>query len=75
MDRARDAGALRPDVGPGDILIVLPQLTRPLPGTGCLNLSRFIDRHLELFLDGLRVPARSPLPGTAATFEDLRGPS
>ncbi|GII34437.1 TetR/AcrR family transcriptional regulator [Planotetraspora mira] len=73
MDRARDAGVLRPDVGPGDVLIALPQLTRPLPGTGCLNLGRFIDRHLELFLDGLRAPARSPLPGAAATFEDLRG--
>ncbi|WP_203888090.1 TetR/AcrR family transcriptional regulator [Planotetraspora kaengkrachanensis] len=73
MDRAREAGSLRPDVGPGDILIALPQLTRPLPGTGCLSLGRFIDRHLDLFLDGLRAPARTPLPGPAATFEDLRG--
>jgi AcrR family transcriptional regulator len=73
MDRAREAGALRPDVGPGDILIALPQLTRPLPGTGCLNLGRFVDRHLEIFLDGLRASAHSPLPGAAATFEDLRG--
>ncbi|MGI8334542.1 TetR/AcrR family transcriptional regulator [Actinomadura scrupuli] len=72
MDRARGSGLLRPDVTAGDVLIALPQLTRPLPGMACLNLDRFMDRHLQLFLDGLRAPARSTLPGTAATFEDLR---
>jgi AcrR family transcriptional regulator len=72
MDRAQSSGLVRPDVTAGDVLIALPQLTRPLPGTACLNLDRFVDRHLQLFLDGLRAPARSTLPGTAATFEDLR---
>jgi AcrR family transcriptional regulator len=72
MDRARSSGLLRPDVTGGDIMIALPLLTRPLPGTACLNLDRFVDRHLQLFLDGLRAPARSTLPGTAATFEDLQ---
>ncbi|MFC4587631.1 TetR/AcrR family transcriptional regulator [Sphaerisporangium corydalis] len=72
MDRARRSGQLRPDVAAGDILIALPQLTRPLPGTSCLNLERFADRHLQLFLDGLRAPARSTLPGSAPTFEDLQ---
>jgi AcrR family transcriptional regulator len=71
MDRARSSGLLRPDVTAGDILIALPQLTRPLPGTACLNLDRFVDRHLQIFLDGLRAPGHSALPGTAATFEDL----
>ncbi|MFC4533832.1 TetR/AcrR family transcriptional regulator [Sphaerisporangium dianthi] len=71
VQRGRDSGLLRPDVTPGDILIALSQLTRPLPGSGCLNLDRFVDRHLELFLDGLRAPARSILPGAGATFEDL----
>lgn len=72
MDQARGSGLLRPDVTAGDILIALPQLTRPLPGTACLNLDRFVDRHLQLFLDGLRAPGHSILPGTAATFEDLQ---
>jgi AcrR family transcriptional regulator len=72
MDRARDSGLLRPDVAPGDILIALAQLTRPLPGTTRVSLDRFVHRHLQLFLDGLRAPARSTLPGAAATFEDLR---
>lgn len=72
MERARLAGQLRPDVGVGDIMIAVAQLSRPPAGTGCLSHDRFVHRHLQLFLDGLRAPARSELPGTAATMEDLR---
>ncbi|MEW9531502.1 TetR/AcrR family transcriptional regulator [Microbispora sp. NPDC049125] len=72
MDRARDSGLLRPDVASGDVMIAIAQLTRPLPGTTRVSLDRFVHRHLQLFLDGLRAPARSALPGAAATFEDLR---
>ncbi|MFI6940347.1 TetR/AcrR family transcriptional regulator [Streptomyces sp. NPDC050418] len=72
MDRARTAGQLRTDVAVGDLMVALSQLTRPLPGTGCVNFDQFVHRHLQLFLDGLRAPARSELPGTAATLEDLR---
>ncbi|MCX4745474.1 TetR/AcrR family transcriptional regulator [Kitasatospora sp. NBC_01287] len=73
MARARAAGVLRPDVGPGDLLVALARLTRPLPGSeNCLGNEMFVRRHLQLFLDGLRSPARSVLPGRAATLEDLR---
>ncbi|MFC4471691.1 TetR/AcrR family transcriptional regulator [Streptomyces xiangluensis] len=72
MERACLAGRLRPDVGVGDIMIAVAQLSRPPAGTGCLSHDRFVHRHLQLFLDGLRAPARSELPGTAATMEDLR---
>ena len=72
MERARRAERLRTDVAVGDLMVALFQLTRPLPGTGCLNMDRFIHRHLQLFLDGLEAPARSRLPGSAATLEDLR---
>jgi len=72
MARARRAGQLRPDVGVGDVMIAVAQLSRPPAGTGCLSLDRFVHRHLQLFLDGLRAPARSELPGAAATMEDLR---
>ncbi|MFF2846766.1 TetR/AcrR family transcriptional regulator [Streptomyces sp. NPDC058001] len=72
MNRARDAGQLRDDVDVGDLMVALSQLTRPLPGTGCLNFDRFVHRHLQVFVDGLRAPARSVLPGSAATLEDLR---
>lgn len=72
MERARQAGRLRTDVAVGDLMVALSQLTRPLPGTGCVNMDRFIHRHLQLFLDGLEAPARSELTGSAATLEDLR---
>ncbi|WP_416981524.1 TetR/AcrR family transcriptional regulator [Streptomyces sp. T028] len=72
MDRAKAAGRLRSDVGVGDIMIVVAQLSRPPAGTGLLKSDRFVHRHLQLFLDGLRAPAPSVLPGTAVTMEDLR---
>lgn len=72
--RAKLAGLLRPDVEVGDLLVATSQLTRPLPGTGCAEIARFVNRHVQLFLDGLRAPARSELPGHAATLEELRTP-
>ena len=70
--RARATGQLRGDVGVGDLMVALSQLTRPLPGAGCMDFDRFVHRHLQLFLDGLMAPARSELPGVAATLEALR---
>ncbi|MFE9218622.1 TetR/AcrR family transcriptional regulator [Streptomyces lavendulae] len=65
-------GLLRTDIGVGDLMVALSQLSRPLPGTDCGGADRFVHRHLQLFLDGLRAPARSQLPGAAATLQDLR---
>ncbi|KJY31292.1 MULTISPECIES: TetR/AcrR family transcriptional regulator [unclassified Streptomyces] len=73
LERAKAAGEIRPDVAHGDLFIALSQLTRPLPGTSCHILEGFVHRHLQLFLDGMRAPARSTLPGRAATFEDFHG--
>ncbi|MGN9763434.1 TetR/AcrR family transcriptional regulator [Streptomyces sp. SD31] len=72
MERARAAGQLRSDVEVGDVMVAVAQLSRPPAGTGCQSVDRFVHRHLQLFLDGLRAPARSVLPGTAMTMEDLR---
>jgi len=72
VERAMSAGRLRADIAVGDVLVALSQLTRPLPGTACPDMDRFTHRHLQLFLDGLESPARSELPGSAATLEDLR---
>ncbi|EMF50927.1 TetR/AcrR family transcriptional regulator [Streptomyces bottropensis] len=74
MQRARDAGQLRPDVGVGDLMIAVSQLSRPPAGTQCGGADRFLHRHLQLFLDGLRAPAPSELPGAPVTVEDLRRP-
>ncbi|MFF9852768.1 TetR/AcrR family transcriptional regulator [Streptomyces litmocidini] len=72
VERAQRAGRMRTDVGLGDLMVALSQLTRPLPGTGCGSFDQFVHRHLQIFLDGLELPARSELPGKAATLEDLR---
>ena len=72
MNRAKAAGQLRTDVDSGDLLLMVAQLSRPPAGTACFQVDRFVHRHLQLFLDGLRAPARSILPGTATTLEDLR---
>ncbi len=72
MDRARRDGRLRGDIAVGDLMVAITQLTRPLPGNACGGFDQFIHRHLQLFLDGLHTPARSELPGSAATLEDLR---
>ncbi|MDT0320012.1 TetR/AcrR family transcriptional regulator [Streptomyces millisiae] len=68
--RAHASGQLRGDVGAGDLLIAIGRLTLPLPGT-CGGSEDMALRHLQIFLDGLRTPARSVLPGSARHFEDL----
>ncbi|MEE1938427.1 TetR/AcrR family transcriptional regulator [Streptomyces sp. TRM 70361] len=72
FERARRAGRLRADADTGDLLMAVGQLTRPLPGADCARLERFSGRHLQIYLDGLRAPAESRLPGRAATLEALR---
>ncbi|MFG2877629.1 TetR/AcrR family transcriptional regulator [Streptomyces sp. NPDC048337] len=68
----QEAGLVRTDIGAGDLTLAMAQLSRPLPGSACLDADRFAHRHLQLFLDGLRAPARSELSGSAATLDDLR---
>ncbi|WP_424213255.1 TetR/AcrR family transcriptional regulator [Streptomyces sp. BI20] len=68
----QEAGALRPDIGAGDLMMALSQLARPLPGTCVSHVDRYVHRHLQLLLDGLRAPGRSALPGSPATVADLR---
>lgn len=75
MSQARRSGQLRPDVERGDLLTAVTQLTRPVPGTTCGDIGPFVYRHLHIFLDGLRAPVRSTLPGAAVTLEDLQRPN
>ncbi|WP_436844838.1 TetR/AcrR family transcriptional regulator [Streptomyces roseoverticillatus] len=72
MADARASGQLRDDIAVGDLMVAVTQLTRPLPGKGCAVFDQFVHRHLQLFLDGLMTPARSELPGSAVTLEELR---
>jgi AcrR family transcriptional regulator len=70
--RAQAEGTLRADIGPGDIMIIVAQITRPLPGASPADHQHFVHRHLQIVLDGLREPHGSVLPGRPATLEDLR---
>ncbi|WP_461033148.1 TetR/AcrR family transcriptional regulator [Streptomyces mayteni] len=72
IQRAHASGQLRPDVGPGDLMIAIVRLTLPLPGSACGGSDDLAMRHLEIFLDGLRTPARSELPGPPRTLGDLK---
>lgn len=76
IGRAHASGRLRPDIGVGDFIVAVAQLTRPLPGSSGLELDRdeYAHRLLQLFLDGLQAPARSDLPGHALAMGDLRRP-
>jgi AcrR family transcriptional regulator len=71
IERAHAAGQLRRDVDAGDLLVAIARLTMPMPGSQCAGSERLARRHLQIFLDGLRTPARSTLPGRATTLADL----
>ncbi len=72
IEQSQAEGHLRTDVGAGDLMVIVSQITRPLPDTNPLDHARFVHRHLQLVLDGMRAPQRSVLPGSPATFDDLR---
>lgn len=38
----QDSGLVRADIGVGDLMMALSQLSRPLPGTACLQVDRFV---------------------------------
>jgi AcrR family transcriptional regulator len=70
------AGQLRPDVAFGDIGTLLVRLSRPLPGPFPRELDlRLAHRHVDLFLDALRMsPGSRPteLSGPALTLGELQ---
>ncbi|MEY9872607.1 AcrR family transcriptional regulator [Streptacidiphilus sp. MAP12-33] len=69
---AQASGSMREDVGSDDVFMAVAQLVRPFPGASYDSLQPFVHRHLQLLLDGLRAPARTPLPGSPQTLEDVR---
>lgn len=68
--RTQDAGALREDVSPADVVLVLEMITFvDLPGADRGRALRH--RYLALALQALRAPGSEPLPGPAAVESDL----
>jgi len=77
VDDAHAEGTLRPDVAFGDIGTLLVRLSRPLPGGFPADVDASLaHRHLELFIEGLRVEASrrpgKPLPGDRLELAALR---
>lgn len=69
--RARASGRLRADVGAGDVLMAVTQLTRPLPGFGCAVNDLHVHRHLDVLLDGFGAVNATPLAGEPLSWDDL----
>jgi AcrR family transcriptional regulator len=68
--RTQDAGALREDVSPADVVLILEMVSFvDLPGPDRGRELRH--RYLSLALQSLRAPGSEPLPGAPATDEAL----
>jgi AcrR family transcriptional regulator len=72
IDRARRAGAVRRELEPGDLGVVL-QMLAIVSDIPTDDQPTLLKRYLELVLVGLR-PADTPLPGTAPTPKQARQP-
>lgn len=70
---AHDEGSLRPDVGSGDIGLLMIRMTPPLPvALSPEDNHQLSHRHLELVLDGLlRFLAVDSLPGRPLDLKEL----
>jgi AcrR family transcriptional regulator len=68
---AQAEGALRPDVGPGDIAALLSLLLARIPMLPAGPSWLATERALALMLDGLRAQPGTELPGHPLTIEDF----
>ncbi|MEV5411118.1 helix-turn-helix domain-containing protein [Thermopolyspora sp. NPDC052614] len=67
---AQAEGTMRPDVGAGDIAVLLVLLLRQPPvGRGPMRFG--LDRAVAIMLDGLRASSTNPLPGDPISDADL----
>ena len=65
----RADGTVRADVNATDIIMCGAMVTQPLPhGPGWVSIAQ---RHIWLFVHGIRAPADQPLPGPAVTQHDI----
>jgi len=69
---AQAEGALRTDVGSGDVAALISLLLRPATAGSEALAEMLHERALVLMLDGLQARPGSPLPGRPITGKDLR---
>jgi AcrR family transcriptional regulator len=70
VDRAQDAGALRPDVEIGDLTWLFIPLQAIETGNPIRN-RELRHRHLAILLDGLRTGSTAPLPGPPPGWDEF----
>lgn len=70
--RAKDAGTLRDDIEPSDLVLLMWGVAATADATRDIGADAW-RRHLELLLDGLRPEAARPLPTPPLTYKQLRG--
>jgi AcrR family transcriptional regulator len=69
--RAQQEGALRPDVGAGDVAVLATLLLRRIPGKADGMSESMLERALGVIIDGLHVNPGGALPGRPVTVADL----
>ena len=71
---AQHEGALRADVGTGDVVYLFSVLLRSAPTTSTDLTDSAFARARAVLLDGLRASNRTPLPGSALTSDEITPP-
>jgi AcrR family transcriptional regulator len=72
LERAKAAGAIRPDLDVNDLSFVLEQVASVRLGDQ-ERTRQLRHRYLGLLLDGLRTPSPDPLAGPPPTWQEMRG--
>jgi len=71
VERAQDAGAIRPDIGPADVAMLFSGVAHATALAGDLQ-PVLRERYVALILDGLRPLEASRLPGQPLDFAQLQ---
>jgi len=69
MEKAQAAGAIRSDIGAGDVTMLLSAISHATALTGDPELR---ERYISIVLDGLRPHDASPLPGRPLQFAEVQ---
>jgi hypothetical protein len=69
MEKAQGAGAIRSDIGAGDVTMLLSAISHATALTGDPELR---ERYISIVLDGLRPHEASPLPGRPVHFSGVQ---
>ncbi|MCW3043525.1 MAG: TetR family transcriptional regulator [Actinobacteria bacterium] len=69
MEKAQGAGAIRSDIGAGDVTMLLSAISHATALTGDPELR---DRYISIVLDGLRPHDASPLPGRPVHISEIQ---